>query len=32
MSKFIGIEIVNKDCKGMFFDCETDLEKVTSVK
>ena len=32
MSKFVGIEIANKDCKGMFFDCETDLKKVTSVK
>lgn len=32
MSKFISIEIVNKDCKGMFFNCETDLEKITSVK
>lgn len=32
MSKFISIEILNKDCKGMFLNCETDLEKVTSVK
>lgn len=32
MNKFIGIEIANKDCKGMFFDSETNLEKIVSVK
>jgi integrase len=32
MSFFISIEIVNKDCKGMFLDCETNLKKITSVK
>lgn len=32
MNKFIGIEIANKDCKGMFLESDTDLEKITSVK
>lgn len=32
MSNFVSIEIVNKDCKGMFLDCETNLKKITSIK
>jgi len=32
MSKYIGIEIVNKDTKGMFLFCDTELEKITSVQ
>jgi len=32
MNQYIGIEIPNKDCKGMFLFCETDLKKITSVK
>ena len=30
MSKYIGIDISNKDCKGMFLYCLTDLKKITT--
>jgi len=30
MSKYISIKILNKDCKGMFLYCSTDLKKITS--
>lgn len=32
MNNYIGIEIPNKDCKGMFLESDADLEKITSVK
>ena len=32
MNKYISIEIPNKDCKGMFLECDTNLEKIVSVK
>ncbi len=32
MNKYISIEIPNKDCKGMFLDCDSDLEKIISIK
>ena len=32
MNKYISIEIPNKDCKGMFLECDADLKKITSVK
>jgi len=30
MSEYVGIEISNKDCKGMFLYCSTDLKKITT--
>ncbi len=27
MNQYIGIEIPNKDCKGIFLFCETNLKK-----
>ncbi|WP_375724127.1 tyrosine-type recombinase/integrase [Arcobacter sp. KX21116] len=32
MNKYIGIEIVNKDCKGMFLECDAELDKITSIQ
>ena len=30
MSEYIGIDLSNKDCKGMFLYCSTDLNKITT--
>ncbi|WP_428023932.1 tyrosine-type recombinase/integrase [Arcobacter sp.] len=32
MINYIGIEISNKDCKGMFLESEADLKKITSIQ
>lgn len=32
MSKYIRIEVPNKDCKGMFLLCDTEFSKITSAK
>lgn len=31
MSEYISIDISNKDCKGMFLNCSTDLKKIITI-